>query len=139
MGRRMEGSIKMSPRHGLNPCIPVCAFCGQAKDAIALLGRLEGDAKAPMEAIMDMGPCDGCRGDWSKGVPLIRVTKADPKNGMPPLQKDGNDGLWPTAQYAVITQEAAERIFGIRHGTGRPVLIEDTAFDMFMEKAQEAE
>lgn len=39
----MSGSIKMSKKHGLNPCIPICVFCGKEKNELALLGRLKDD------------------------------------------------------------------------------------------------
>lgn len=35
-------SIKLSSKHGVNPTIPVCFFCGEEKNEIALLGRIGG-------------------------------------------------------------------------------------------------
>ena len=32
-------NIKISPKHGLNPLIPKCFFCGKEKNEIAILGR----------------------------------------------------------------------------------------------------
>lgn len=42
-------SIKISPKHGVNPTIPVCFFCGKPKNEIALMGRMGGkeDIEAP--------------------------------------------------------------------------------------------
>lgn len=42
-------SIKLSPKHGVNPTIPVCFFCGKPKNEIALMGRMGGkeDIEAP--------------------------------------------------------------------------------------------
>lgn len=53
-------TIKFSPKHGLNPTIPVCFFCGQQKNEIAFMGRLAGDAEAPRNLILDYEPCDHC-------------------------------------------------------------------------------
>lgn len=49
-------TIKFSPKHGLNPTIPVCFFCGQQKNEIAFMGRLAGDAEAPRNLILDYEP-----------------------------------------------------------------------------------
>lgn len=43
----MSNSIRLSPKHGLNPSISVCFFCGEDKNEIILPGKLEGDAEAP--------------------------------------------------------------------------------------------
>lgn len=32
-------SIKVSPKYGVNPTIPVCFFCGKPKNEIALMGE----------------------------------------------------------------------------------------------------
>lgn len=132
----MSKSIKLSPKHGVNPCIPLCVFCGQEKNEIALLGMLKDDKEAPMKAVINMEPCDQCKENWSRGVPLIRVTRQEPGNGMPPIQKDDNGGLWPTAQYTVMTAQAVKRIFGIDRKAGEPILMEDKAFDDIMEQAK---
>ena len=38
-------SIKISQKHGVNPTIPICFWCGKEKNEIALLGKLPGDAE----------------------------------------------------------------------------------------------
>lgn len=37
--------IEISPKHGLNPTIPVCFWCGKEKNEIALLGRIREKTK----------------------------------------------------------------------------------------------
>lgn len=127
----MSKGIKMSPKHGLNPCIPVCIFCGQEKEEIALLGKLKDDMEAPMNAVLDYEPCDKCRDNWSKGVALLRVSKTPPKKGMEPLTVVKGENLYPTGQYLVITQNAANRIFNVDAKKGQAVMVEDGAFDGF--------
>lgn len=48
-------SIKISPKHGVNPTIPVCFFCGKPKNEIALMGRMGGkeDIEAPRNLVLD--------------------------------------------------------------------------------------
>ena len=35
-------SILLSPKHGVNPTIPVCFWCGREKNEVALMGYLKG-------------------------------------------------------------------------------------------------
>ena len=49
----MSNNIKLSEKYGMNPTIPVCFFCQEEKNEIALLGKLKGDAEAPKIAIID--------------------------------------------------------------------------------------
>lgn len=132
-------SIKLSPKHGVNACIPICVFCGQQKNAVALLGKLKGDAKAPMNAIIDYEPCDECKKNWQKGIPLIRVSLIPPVENMPPLTEKNGNKLYPTGQYSVITTEGAKRIFEYEAPAGSPLLLDEQVFDDFMEQAEAAE
>ncbi len=135
----MSESIKISPKHGLNSCIPVCIFCGQPKNEIAILGKLKDDAEAPMHAVLDYKPCDECKDNWSKGIALIKVQKTEITKGAPPLTKKDGVDLWPAGETAVISTEAALRILNIDAPAGTPVLIEDTAFDKLMADVKEQE
>lgn len=128
----MKNSIKLSPTHGVNPCIPVCVFCGQEKNELVLLGKLKGDAKAPMSAIVDYEPCEECKSRWALGIPLIRVSLIPSVKDMPPLTEKEGEKIYPTGQYAVITTDAAKRIFRYEAPAGSPLFLEDRAFDDFM-------
>ena len=44
----MSRSIRISEKHGVNPTIPICFYCGEDKNEVALLGKLHGDKEAPM-------------------------------------------------------------------------------------------
>lgn len=67
----MGKDIRLSKKHGLNPTIPLCPYCGKPKNQIAMLGE-EGDklAKAlgradgemPMHCHLpgDVDPCEEC-------------------------------------------------------------------------------
>ena len=80
------GDIRLSPKYGLNPTIPVCFFCGKQKNEIALLGRIsnrkrvrtawggsseqvfDSDVEAPRNMILDYEPCDECKEKFKEGV-----------------------------------------------------------------------
>lgn len=102
----MSKGIKLSPKHGLNPCIPTCFFCGQDKNEIALMGHIgDGrkgeDFEAPMKAILDFEPCEECKKKFAKGVLIIEVTETPEYIGMPIAEN-----AYPTGRYVVVKPEA---------------------------------
>lgn len=100
----MSKSIKLSPKHGVNPTIPVCFFCGEAKNEIALLGRIGGrdGLQAPMHMVLDYEPCDKCKEHWNEGVTLIEVNTYPMNDGQPPIAPNA----YPTGRYVVVKPEA---------------------------------
>ena len=130
----MANSIPLSPKHGLNPTIPVCAWCGEPKNEIALMGRIKTnkrgeDPQAPMHCILDYEPCDCCREKWSQGVAVLEATTKRPEPYRPPIQKVDGEEIYPTMRYVVVKVEAAERIFNGEFSAGQKLLLEDEAFE----------
>lgn len=75
-----KGDIKISPKHGLNPSLDLCLFCGESK-GVAILGRLKDDAEAPRQAIFDHDPCNKCRELMETMILLVKVDhRSDPRN-----------------------------------------------------------
>ena len=102
----MSNSIKLSPKHGVNPCISVCFLCQQDKNEIALLGQIGDrrkgeDIQAPMRAVLDYEPCEECQKKFAEGVLLIEVTTS-PEVVKMPIAKDA----YPTGRYVVVKPEA---------------------------------
>ena len=117
-------SIKLSPKHGLNPCMPVCFFCGETKNEIALLGhigdgRKNEDFEAPMKAILDYEPCDECKKKFAEGVLLIEVTEVPTRIEMPIAEN-----AYPTGRYVVVKPEALNGDFK----AGSKALVHDCDF-----------
>ena len=98
----MSKGIRVSEKHGVNPTIPICAFCGKEKNEIVLLGRLPGDAEAPRTAIVNYEPCDECKAQWAQGVAIIEVSRFPFTDGQPPI----SNGAYPTGRVAVVREEA---------------------------------
>lgn len=71
MGSR--DSIRISPKHGVNPAIPVCWFCGSEKNEILLFGMLPKDREAPRRACFNREPCDNCQARMKQYVAAIEV------------------------------------------------------------------
>lgn len=110
-----DNGIELSPKHGLNPILTTCFWCGEPM-GVALVGRLrkdgDNDAEAPREACMTLEPCDKCRKHFEKGVLLIEVTedgsKFDNNDTFSFGAKNGPQHLWPTGRYAVLKPEAVK-------------------------------
>jgi hypothetical protein len=105
-------SIRISEKHGVNPTIPVCFWCGKEKNEIALLGKLKGDIEAPMYCVLDYEPCEECQKKWNLGVALIGTSKKPLNDTLPPIKDTPEETLYPTGQWLVVTKEAAKRYFG---------------------------
>ena len=109
----MSDSIKLSPKYGVNPTIPVCFFCGKPKNEVALLGKMGGrgeDIEAPMHMVIDYEPCDECKTNMDMGITIMGVVTKNPDN-RPPIQKNKVTGecLYPTGAFAVVTEDAVTR------------------------------
>lgn len=106
--------IPMSPNHGLNPAIPVCFYCQEPKNEVALLGyigdkKLGEDIEAPKHVLLDYEPCDKCKEKMAGGIALIEVQGEPVVDGLPPVK----EGLYPTGRCGVITREYAEAMFNV--------------------------
>lgn len=106
-------SIKISPKHGVNPTIPLCFFCGKQKNEIALMGKMKGDIEAPKNLVLDYEPCEHCKEEWSKGVALIELSQVPPQKGMPHVRVVEGVPMYPTSRVLVITESAARGIFNM--------------------------
>lgn len=63
-----KNSIKLSPKHGVNPSVLHCICCG--KDyGVAMLGKLKGDKEAPRDIYQ--GLCNDCQGVVDQGGAMI--------------------------------------------------------------------
>lgn len=130
----MSNGIKLSPKYGLNPTIPVCAWCGETKNEIALCGhigdgRKHEDFEAPKHCVLDYEPCDKCKEQWSKGVVCIEVRTSPCSEGQPPIQK----GAYPTGRVVVVKKEVAEKTFSPEYCKAGRLLMEEKVFNSVFE------
>lgn len=141
----MSKGIEISPKHGLNPTIPVCFWCGKDKNEIDLLGRIrektknryganvtkrDSDIEAPSRMVIDYEPCDECMKMWDSGVAVIEVQETPINPDQPEIQK----GLYPTSRFVVVTVEGADRVFP-QHAPwskGQKVFVDSTVFSHFL-------
>jgi len=45
-------SVRVSKKHGLNPSMEVCFWCGEHTGSVIMFGRVKGDEEAPREAVI---------------------------------------------------------------------------------------
>ena len=98
MSTKQKDEIKLSKKHGVNPTMGVCPWCGKPNGTIALLGELEDDAEAPKYMLLDYDPCDECAAKWAEGVALIEVSDTPIHEGQPEI----TSGVYPTGRMVVV-------------------------------------
>lgn len=132
----MAKQPKFSPKHGVNPTIAVCAWCGESKNEIAMLGKIDReDSQAPMYSVLDYVPCDKCAEQWSMGVAILEATTERPTPYRPPIKQDNGVDIYPTMRVVVINAESASQIFGSEMSAGQRILLEDKAFEQIFGEA----
>lgn len=97
----MRGDIRLSEKHGVNPSLMLCFYCGEAS-GVALLGRLRDDEAAPRQGVYDMEPCPTCKEYMAQGVILIGVDEK--------LSTD-TQNPYRTGRFAVMKDDAVRRLF----------------------------
>lgn len=134
----MSNGIEISPKHGLNPTIPVCFWCGKEKNEIALLGRIRektqrnSDIEAPRRMVIDYEPCDECKKMWESGVAVLEAQETPTMSNQPEIQK----GIYPTGRLVVVTVEGADRVFP-QHAPwskGQKVFVDVAVFSHFVQE-----
>ena len=122
--------IKISPKYGVNPTIPVCFWCGKQKNEIALMGRMTGDIEAPKNMVLDYVPCEECQNHMAMGVAVLEASDHPNTEGQPPMQK----GVYPTSRFVVVTTECADRVFNAYApwSEGKKVFVDSDVFSHFL-------
>ena len=126
----MSKGIKISPKYGLNPTIPVCFWCGKQKNEIALMGRMTDDIEAPKNMVLDYEPCEECQSHMAMGVAVLEASDHPNTEGQPPMQK----GVYPTSRFVVVTTECADRVFNAYApwSEGKKVFVDSDVFSHFL-------
>lgn len=101
----MSRSLAVSPKHGVNPSLPVCFFCREEKGEIIFFGKLPGDVEAPKHPIVDYVPCRKCQEKFADGVLIIEVSKSPNVENQPSITRC-SPFAYPTGRYSVVVPEA---------------------------------
>lgn len=106
----MKKDIKLSPKHGVNPTIPMCFWCGGDKEEVALMGKMDKqDSEAPRRMIINYEPCAKCKEIFDKGIHVMGVVDKPMAPGQFPIIEDENVVLYPTGSMIVATADWTER------------------------------
>ena len=97
---KRKDSIKLSPKHGVNPSILHCFICGK-ETGLVLLGKLKGDAEAPHDISDSNELCDDCKKALEKGKFILEVENNSDENN--PKR---------TGRYVCIKKDALPNIKG---------------------------
>ena len=121
-----KGDLRLSPKHCLNPAVPLCFFCNQPKNEVILAGHMKNDMEAPRNAVWNWEPCDKCKEYMEKGVILISVNEK--------LSKGDLDNPYRTGGWVVVKDEAIKRLINSELAADilkkRAAFIPDEAWDM---------
>lgn len=98
-------NIKISEKHGVNPCMVICFFCQEETGEVALLGRLPNGAEAPKKAFLSYEPCPSCKEEFAKGVLIIEVVTQQ-YGEVRAIQA----GAYPTGNYWVVNKDALQDV-----------------------------
>lgn len=85
----MSKNIKLSKKHGVNPSMTTCFYCGEVT-GIALMGELKNDEEAPRECCISIEPCDKCKEKY-KDYCLV-------------VEKDRDESAVPTGRWFAINK-----------------------------------
>lgn len=80
--RKTKDSIKLSPKHGVNPSVLHCFICGK-EIGLALLGKLKNDAEAPHDISNPNEICDDCRKQIEAGNKFFLEVKDNTDHNNP--------------------------------------------------------
>jgi hypothetical protein len=91
--------VRLSKKHGLNPSIKQCYFCGEGDEIILFGSAFPGGEAAPHQAVYDKQPCQKCANLMKQGIMLIQV-------------RDGESGENPyrTGMLCVVKDAAIREI-----------------------------
>lgn len=125
-------SLKISKKHGLNPALEVCFWCGKER-GIALCGHLKGDAEAPRRIVCSLEPCPECKKAFEKGVHIVEVTSDGSRfecNKAFAIKDANGNVVYPTGRHAVFKPEA------IKNGkSGMTMLADKETMDIIAARA----
>ena len=136
MSKKKDKGILLSPKHGVNPTLLKCFWCG-GDAGIALLGKLKGDAEAPRKICLNLEPCDACKAKFKQGVQLIEVTDDGSRfkgNDAFALKDPDGHTHWPTGRFAVLREDKPK---GLK--AGQRSICDTATMDLILDIAKDKE
>ena len=106
-----KDEILLSEKHGVNPSIDICFYCGESK-GIILFGKLKGDAEAPRECCTSVEPCDKCKEKYNDYLLIVEKpsVEEDPTGRWFAIKKDAVPAEYAKSRVAFMLSEEFEHI-----------------------------
>ena len=127
--------IRISPKHGLNPSLDKCFWCGKHKGVI-LVGKIgKMDQEAPREMVIDLEPCDDCKKRFAEGIHVIEATEDGThlsNNRNFQMNAVGGKVLYPTGRWCILKEGAIKNM-----PKGSRVLTDTQTMDALVKMAEE--
>lgn len=102
-----KDDIKLSPKHGVNPTMSICFWCGEHTGEIAMLGKLDNqDFGVPREMVLSYDPCDDCKAKWDLGVTIVEVSPTPIEDNQIVVSTQDGIDMYPTGRFAVVKEDA---------------------------------
>jgi hypothetical protein len=97
-------NIRLHPKYGVNPTMPICIICSEPTGEIAMLGASYKE-EAPKYMVIGIEPCEACRKKHlKKGILLVEVERGYVGNS-------NKEKETITGKLVVLKDEAFKRIF----------------------------
>lgn len=129
--------IKISPKHGLNPSLVKCFWCGNDK-GLVLMGKIgvgKEDPEAPRDVVIDLIPCDDCKKRFSEGIHIVEATEDGTcfsNNRNFRMTSFGGKVFYPTGRWCVLKEGAINNM-----PKGSRVLTDAQTMDKLLEMSGE--
>ena len=106
-----KDEILLSEKHGVNPSIDVCFYCGESK-GIILFGKLKGDTEAPRECCTSVEPCDKCKEKYNDYLLIVEKPseEEDPTGRWFAIKKGAVPAAYAKSRVAFMLSEDFENI-----------------------------
>lgn len=103
-------SLRLSSKHGVNPSLGMCFWCGESKEVI-LFGHLPGDREAPKQVTLDYDPCKKCTEQFQQGILFFEATEQAQHENQRSLSGAEGKEVYPTGTFVVIRREVVDGMF----------------------------
>lgn len=103
--------LRISDKHGVNPSIGKCFWCGEDSGEIILFGKLRDDVEAPRTCMINYEPCTKCEEAMALGVTLVVVSPKPVVDNQAAI----HPGHYPTGKWFVVTEDAIRRFVQPEH------------------------
>jgi hypothetical protein len=114
MGGRTN-SLRISPKHGVNPSVGVCFWCGEDDGTVLLAGKMksteeDSDPEAPRRMCASLEPCKQCEENMALGITLMEATDEEISRVEGFSSSHAVRKPVPTGRWWVLKEDAIRRL-----------------------------